>query len=121
MKNKILIIDGDLGILDALERVLASEGFVPRCIDRPDFIYEQIDNFTPDLIIMEIVHASVDGRVLCNEIKAKSGYRKIPIILLTSLTHQEIAKLDCYADAILGKPYSLNKLLIVVKCLIKIV
>jgi len=114
MKNRILIIDGDLAILDALERELKSEGFSVMCVEKPDFVYGHIKNFLPDLIIMEIVHESLDGRILCDQIKKEPEFGGIPVVLITSLSHQEIAEIDCHADAIIGKPYSIKNILLTI-------
>jgi PAS domain S-box-containing protein len=69
---------------------------------------DRMGMLAPTLVISDIVMPEMDGYELCRRIKAEERTRKIPVILLTSLTDAEdvLLGLDCGADSYITKPYS---------------
>ncbi|MCX2430765.1 MULTISPECIES: response regulator [unclassified Pedobacter] len=118
MIYKILVIDDDQSVLDSLELLLESEGYHVKSINSPTLIADSLMDFTPNLILMDIRLGNEDGRLLCNEMKQNSFTEHIPIILVTGLSFNEISKIDCMADAILGKPYHMQNLLLTINTLL---
>ncbi|QQL49455.1 response regulator transcription factor [Mucilaginibacter ginkgonis] len=84
MKKRILVIDDDPGILDALQIMLESDNYEVRPLGRADKIFEEIDAFEPDLILMDVMLAGVDGRNVCKALKAEGKYSLIPTILISA-------------------------------------
>ena len=109
--TKVLIIDDDQNFLKFLQETLETKGFAVRSLAQHKLINEYIENFKPDLILLDIKLDDKDGRLICNDLKAKSVTEHIPIILITGLSYSEISEIDCTADAILGKPFSIANLL----------
>jgi DNA-binding response OmpR family regulator len=74
---------------------------------------ERIGECIPSLVISDIVMPEMDGYELCRNIKSDARTRRIPVILLTSLTDAEdvLLGLDCGADGYITKPYSESNLL----------
>jgi len=109
--TKVLIIDDDQNFLKFLQETLETKGFAVRSLAQHKLINEYIESFKPDLILLDIKLDDKDGRLICNDLKAKSVTEHIPIILITGLSYSEISEIDCTADAILGKPFSIANLL----------
>jgi signal transduction histidine kinase/DNA-binding response OmpR family regulator len=73
---------------------------------------EKIGKTSPDIIISDIMMPRMDGFELCNRIKESIETCHIPVILLTSRTHDD-SKIEGYlrgADAYVGKPFNLREL-----------
>jgi len=115
IKNKILLIDDDKFLLDALAQFLSMEKFDVKVLDQSDLIQSTISTFNPDLIILDIDLGDADGRLICDELRINEATAHIPIILLTGLSYEEIAAIDCMADAIIGKPFESSMLMLSVK------
>jgi len=111
MAEKILVIDDDELMLEALEFFLIQEHFQIRTVAKAERVELAIADFKPDLIVMDIHLDTADGRIICDGLKSNSGTSHIPVILLTGLAYDEIARIDCQADAIIGKPYDNGSLL----------
>lgn len=111
LKNRILVIDDDQLFLGALEAFLTNEQFYVKTLDKSWLIEETIFNFRPDLILLDIDLGQADGRLICNNLKASTATANTPIILLTGLSHSDISKIDCSADAIMGKACESSMLL----------
>jgi DNA-binding response OmpR family regulator len=111
MGKKILVVEDDNLLLEALDNLLMHEHFLTRTVVRAEEVESEVLDFLPDLIIMDIRLDSGDGRIICDKIKSEIATSHIPIVLLTGLSYDEIALIDCKADAIIGKPYDNTSLL----------
>ena len=97
---------------------MSDEHFHTRTVAKAELVEPEVADFSPDLILMDIRLDTADGRIICDKMKSQAGTSHIPIILLTGLSYDEIAILDCQADAVIGKPYSNASLLhIIHQCL----
>lgn len=84
-KKKILIIEDDLVLKNALEEFLTSEGFdVSFAIDGQAGV-EKVISDKPDLVLLDIVLPKKDGYEVLQEVKENKETSHIPIVLLTNL------------------------------------
>ena len=72
-----------------------------------------VNSDLPSLVISDIVMPEMDGYDLCRHLKQDERLKKIPVILLTSLTDPiDVVKgLECGADNFIFKPYDERYLL----------
>ncbi len=108
--GKILVVDDDLGILEAIQMVLEDEGHTVKIISEDEEVDSAIREFSPDLIILDILLSGSDGRDICKRLKENEKTKHIPIIL--SSAHQDIEKdvVAYKADDALAKPFELDDL-----------
>ena len=115
--RKILIVDDSKVQLHALEEFLRQEGYLVRTAsDGVDALYKLMSS-SPDLIISDVQMPKMNGYEFCRVVKDDKELKRIPFILLTSLSNTEdIAKgLNAGADYYLTKPYSEDLMLFMVK------
>jgi len=112
MCKRILVLDDDLGILSALRDVLEFSGYEVSTQPRGDEIFKNIEQYNPDLILLDVMLADMDGREICQNIKQEEKTEKIPVILI-SATHNlgDCIKLKNGPDDFLPKPFDINTLL----------
>jgi len=118
MNKKILLLDDDPMALYSFGAVLTDAGYDIRCIESIENLDFEVNNFEPELIILDIRLRNADGRKICNELKLAVSTRYIPIIMLTALSHEDISEIDCDADAIIGKSLETTNLLLTVENLL---
>ena len=87
MNEKILVVDDDPDILDAVTMILESQGY--QVVTAQDGI-EALANLKaekPDLMILDLLMPKMDGFAVCTELQDPrwSKYREIPILILTSV------------------------------------
>ena len=87
MQAKILVVDDDPDILDAITMILQSQGY--EVVTARDGI-EALANLKaekPDLMVLDILMPKMDGFAVCKELQDPrwSKYRDIPILILTSV------------------------------------
>ena len=81
---------------------------------------EQVNTFTPDLIVSDIMMPEMDGYEFCKELKNNSEFKHIPFIFLTAKASDDmlVEGLEKGADDYLAKPFNSKELLARVRNLI---
>jgi DNA-binding response OmpR family regulator len=112
MSKKILVIDDDPDILELLTLVLVEAGYEVRALSCGDKVFDDIKHFRPDLILMDIMLAGLDGRSICKEIKENHLTYFVPVILISG-THDlaESLHLPGAPNDFVSKPFDLDDLL----------
>jgi len=90
MPEKILVVDDDPDILDAVTMILESQGY--EVVTARDGV-EGLANLKaekPDLMILDLLMPKMDGWAVCKELQDPrwSKYRGIPILILTSVREE---------------------------------
>jgi DNA-binding response OmpR family regulator len=112
MCKRILVLDDDLAILSAIRDVLEFSGYEVNTLPRGDHIFENIEQYHPDLILLDVMLADMDGREICQTIKQDEKTGDIPVILI-SATHNlgDCLQLKNGPNDFLTKPFDINSLL----------
>jgi DNA-binding response OmpR family regulator len=84
-KKKILIIEDDSVMQNALQEYLSGEGFEIACAVDGEMGERMAKSEKPDLVLLDIVIPKKDGYEVLAEIKKNEETKDIPVILLTNL------------------------------------
>jgi len=112
MKKKILILDDNSDILEILTILLMEVGYEIKCLAAADRIFEEIKEFKPDLILLDVMLANVDGLAICKDIKENILTSFLPVILMSGA--QDLAKylnIEGGPNDYLAKPFDIDVLL----------
>ena len=114
-KPMILVIDDHKDIVWLITETLSSEYQVQEAYNAEEAL-EFLKQYTPSLIITDIMMPNIDGLELISLIKENRYTRHIPLIIVSAkISDQEqAAGLNIGADAYLTKPFSPTVLLSVV-------
>ncbi len=108
--RKILVIDDDEGIKDALKAILESEGFEVELSHDEKILLQSPDNL-PGLIFLDYFLSGTDGFIIAKNIKSHPETKNIPIIML-SADPRNRQKIDQeIVNDFLDKPFEMNELL----------
>jgi DNA-binding response OmpR family regulator len=128
MPGKILVIDDDPDILDAITMILESQGYqVSTARDGIEGL-ATLKAENPDLMILDLMMPKMDGFAVCKELQDPrwSKYKDIPILILTSVREEASRRryeletgLELDVDDYIEKPMSPDVLLERVGILIK--
>ena len=102
---KILVVDDDDDLLESLKLLLSIHGFSVLALNSADGIIENLINYKPNLILLDILIGDIDGRIVCQKIKTETQYRNVPVILYSSCTDLLTAYKLYRADACIEKPF----------------
>lgn len=112
-KTKILIVEDERNLADVLAMNLQREGFeVITAYDGADGL-RQAQLRLPDLIVLDLMLPVKPGLEVCQELRAGSRTRDIPIVMVTAKAEEsdELVGLAMGADDYVTKPYSLKVLI----------
>ena len=119
--NKILIIEDERDIAEAIEYNLEKENFkVSKTYDGLIGL-KKAKTSLPDLIILDLMLPSIDGFEICKILKKNPQTNNIPIIMLTAKSTEmdKILGLELGADDYITKPFSMRELIVRVKTVLK--
>jgi CheY-like chemotaxis protein len=83
---KILVVDDDPDIIEAITTVLESiEDYDVRTARDGVECIQQVKEDTPDLLILDLLMPHMDGFAVVRDLRGNPRYRKLPIMILTSV------------------------------------
>jgi len=85
MQPKILIIDDDRDIVEALKIILEGESYRVRVAFDGQEGLKAIQQEKPDLIILDLLLPGQNGATVYRSLKDHLDYRDIPVLVLTAL------------------------------------
>lgn len=110
MRNRILIVDNDLDLVDHMRRILDNEGYQVIMADDGLSGMRAFYNGTPDLVILNSDLPKLNGFEVCQRIRDMAT---TPIIMLLTHGHDEetITGPDLGVNDLLTKPVPTDELL----------
>lgn len=92
MNPKILVVDDDENIVEAIKAILESRAYRVVTAFNKEQALERVRDSEPDLIILDVMMSHItDGFEVARKLRADNRTNHIPIILLTAI-HQELDK-----------------------------
>lgn len=107
---RVLVIDDDRAVRDALRRAFTLDGYEVHAADGGLDGLRRLDETRPDLIVLDVMMPEVDGLEVCRRIRAAGD--RTPILMLTArdAVSDRIDGLDAGADDYLVKPFDTGEL-----------
>lgn len=72
---------------------------------------QRVSDYLPDLLLLDIRMAGVDGRDICRYLKSQRLTKHIPIIMVSANQDTEKIAHDAGAEDFIAKPFDMDKLL----------
>jgi len=116
--DKILIVEDDRNLLDAIKYNLRREGYeVVMATDGSEAL-EVARREKPDLIILDIMLPKINGFDVCRILRKEMT---VPILMLTAKAEEtdKIVGLEIGADDYVTKPFSLRELLARIRAMLR--
>lgn len=116
---RILIVDDEPRLLDAVKAGLEAEGFSVDVTDRGDKVLPMATGTSYDAIVLDIMLPGLNGYEVCAGLRAAQVWT--PVLMLTAKDGEwdEAEALDIGADDFLRKPFSFVVLVARIRALIR--
>ena len=119
MNGKLLVVEDDTHVREAVARALRFEGYdVHTAVDGNEALVHAAE-ITPDAILLDVLMPGTDGLTVCRRLRERGDHT--PILMLTA-RHEvtdRVAGLDAGADDYLVKPFALDELLARLRALLR--
>lgn len=118
--SKIMVVDDSVFVRKKCREILLKEGYEVFDYDSARKSLDQLEQVSPDVILMDIVMPDIDGYQATSIIK-KEKHPEIPVIMVTSKADKEdlIKGFDCGADDYIVKPFLEEELKARVKAMLR--
>ena len=103
----IMVVDDDKDLLQAMSFLLKRFGFEVDARETPPN-WIDLQNVYPSLIFMDVELIRFNGAHVCKSIKENMANWKLPVVLTSAHSQEELEQEAhyCHADAILPKPFT---------------
>ena len=108
--KRILVVDDNADILDIVRIFLERNGYEVLTINKGDDILNNVVNYSPQIILLDVYLRGSNGVEICNQLKANASTRHIPIIMFSAQTNDYLILRKCAADDFISKPFDENVL-----------
>ena len=119
MPKKILIVNDELDIAEVTKDMLELEGYEPLVVESAEAAIEHFKAELPDLLLLDLLLAGMQGEELCKRLKSESRTKDLPVILFSAndVDLERVAK-EAGADGWVMIPYDPDELIGKIKNLI---
>ncbi len=111
----ILIIEDDLLTINLLIDFFSRKGYSCRYITTGSEALEELQNYIPKLILLDILLPDISGYEICKEFKSKKQSKDVPVFYITAVSGYEVREKieETGADGYFLKPFDFGKFNIV--------
>jgi DNA-binding response OmpR family regulator len=116
--GKLLIVDNSAALLEIMKNILEFTGYTVKTLIRSDNIYKEINEFQPDLLILDTYLAGEDGREICKELRRSVESKHLGVLVFSAFPKTLENYRSYYADDFIEKPFDMQILLEKIKSLL---
>ncbi len=115
---KILIVEDDFGIANAIKLQAETWNFNVKIVENFNDVLTEFSEFQPHIVLMDISLPFYDGYYWCKKIRDISN---VPIIFISSATDKMniIMTINMGADDFISKPFDINVLIAKIQALLR--
>lgn len=119
-KNRLLIIDDEVHILELLRYNLESSGYEVIQAESGEEALEMLKKIKVDGVILDLMLPGIDGIEVLRQIR-QSDHMHLPVIMLTAKNEEidAVIGLEMGADDYIGKPFRTRELISRVKSVLR--
>jgi two-component system phosphate regulon response regulator PhoB len=113
-KERVLVVEDETDLSSSLAYALHANGYEARIADRGAAALQALDEFQPDLVLLDIMLPDMSGLEICRKVRATAGARQ-PAVIILSARVQEIDRVvgfEVGADDYVVKPFSVRELML---------
>ncbi|MEO8569067.1 MAG: response regulator [Ginsengibacter sp.] len=109
---RIFVIDDDKDLLKVVKSLLIKRGFNVSVYSDWELAENDIKKCEPQLILLDVFLAGVDGFEVCQKLKSNFATRHIPVLIFSAYPRvAETAIYEYGADDFIAKPFEVNDLI----------
>ena len=116
-KYRVLVVEDSLVAVTLIQRTLSEHGIDSRAIRDPGKLLSELQDYRPDLILMDMYMPRFNGVEATRVLRQMSAYKSVPIVYLSgeSDVGMQVEALRLGGDQFLIKPFNPVLLAAVVK------
>src|SRR5947209_1600307 len=121
MSKKVAVVEDEAELASLIEYNLTRGGFQTRIFNGADGTFRELEDWQPDLIVLDVMLPGQDGFDLCRRMRQGGKLKRTPVIFLTARSDEvdRVLGLEIGGDDYITKPFSPRELVARVKAHIR--
>jgi DNA-binding response OmpR family regulator len=117
MSRRIAIIEDEAELASLIEYNLIRGGFEVKVLNGTGQTLHDLENWQPDLVVLDVMLPGQDGFDLCRQIRQTGKLARMPVIFLTARSDEvdRVLGLEIGGDDYMTKPFSPRELVARIK------
>ena len=117
MGKKVAVVEDEAELASLVEYNLERNGFAVRVLRGAKDTMHQLEDYAPDLILLDVLLPETDGFELCRQIRKHPALARTPVLFLTARSEEvdRVLGLELGGDDYVTKPFSIRELVARVK------
>lgn len=114
MEEKILIVDDEIGIVNALSYAFTKEGYKTEVARDGEEALKKLSSFQPSVLILDIMMPKMNGYEVCKQVSSR---KDLGILLLSAKNDivDKVLGFEFGADDYITKPFDIREVVVRVK------
>jgi DNA-binding response OmpR family regulator len=111
--TRIMIVDDEPDLREMVDLLLHKEGFETKTAEDGSEFLEKLDEFDPDIVILDVMMPGLTTSEILEKIKEKKSNPKIILLTVVRFSKQEIEKIYQSGNILdyITKPFKFNHLM----------
>lgn len=109
--KKVLIVDDDPDVLEAVGLVLEQAGYEIYAISHSEETMAIISQFQPDLVVLDFLLSGANGGNIARKVRQQTTNKQLPIVMISAHPSARAAAADVGINCFLAKPFEAEDLL----------
>jgi len=110
-RKKVLVIDDSPELLDVFKAILERQGYEIIAKSSPRDIHTFVKNNRIDILFLDVILQSINGKTICKELKSNALTSYFPIVLMSTNPAYIKDFREHDADACIEKPFDISSLI----------
>ena len=112
MSSRVLVVDDDPDIVDAVGEALEHDGYLVETATDGATALKRVLEAPPDLIVLDVRMPNLNGWEFCEIVRRQSHTRDVPVLFLTACSEvrDQITAMQVGGSDHLAKPFRLDVL-----------
>lgn len=121
MAQKLLLVDDEPGLREAVQAYLEDSGFEVNVAPNAQQGWQLLEKTLPDLVITDLMMPQVDGYQFLKQMRQDPRFKALPVVFLTArgMTSDRIQGYQAGCDAYISKPFDPDELVAIVQNLLQ--
>jgi two-component system phosphate regulon response regulator PhoB len=120
-RARLLVVEDEADLSRSLEYALKASGYGVQVADRGDMALRLLDEFGPDLVLLDVMLPDMSGLDICRRIQKMPAAMRAAVIILSARVEESdrVAGFEAGADDYVVKPFNVRELVLRIEARLK--
>lgn len=120
-RSRLLVVEDEADLRKSLEYALKASGYEVRVADCGDRAFRVLDEFEPDLVLLDVMLPDISGLDICRRIHQMPVAKRAVVVILSARVDESdrVAGFEAGADDYMVKPFNVRELILRIEARLK--